>query len=431
LSTIVLIGLDFHFTVCKCFCLTMRSKRGRIAASSTLGSYPTVEELYSHGDETPDKTRLETVDLVSVACIICASQPSYSNAGGFFIESDEQKFESSSSRSSKRLPDFSSDSITETKCVECSKEFDESYLHSTFNYPVCDQCKELKGKHSLITRTKAKELYLLKDCDFDLRAPPLRFAVRKNPHSARYGDMKLYLTIQVEKRAIEVWGSVEELERQRQLRLRNREKWKEKRYDNKMRNLRKQVQSGVHVPKTHQHNFGDEQFDKKNNSYFKNCVDCNFKIAYEKIFHFDRNVAFYVLPNSKMKLHNSLSAILSITLSAAVYIVMQCLAAAFGISKVTTILCGFAGANIFVFILTAISNVEMHLYGKNYQARFFPEVFIAMTAAAIASLTVHRICMTICIIFSFVLLYFVNKVSLTKYSTAAANLAGPKRNKVK
>ncbi|KRX15878.1 DNA repair protein complementing XP-A cells -like protein [Trichinella nelsoni] len=361
----------------------MRSKRGRIAASSTLGSYPTVEELYSHGDETPDKTRLETIELVSVSCIICASQPSYSNAGGFFIESDEQKFESSSSRSSKRLPDFSTDSITETKCVECSKEFDESYLHSTFNYPVCDQCKELKGKHSLITRTKAKELYLLKDCDFDLRAPPLRFAVRKNPHSARYGDMKLYLTIQVEKRAIEVWGSVEELERQRQLRLRNREKWKEKRYDNKMRNLRKQVQSGVHVPKTHQHNFGDEQFDKKNNSYFKNCI------------HFDRNVVLYVLPNSKMKMHNSMSAILSITLSAAVYIVMQCLAAAFGISKMTTILCGFAGANIFVFILTAISNVEMHLYGKNYQARFFPEVFIAMTAAAIASLTVHRICMTI------------------------------------
>ncbi|KRX95669.1 DNA repair protein complementing XP-A cells -like protein [Trichinella pseudospiralis] len=237
----------------------MRSKRGRIAASSTIGSYPTVEELYS------------------------ASQPSYSNAGGFFIENDEQKFESSSSSSSKRLPDFSSDSITETKCIECSKEFDESYLHSTFNYPVCDQCKELKGKHSLITRTRAKELYLLKDCDFDLRAPPLRFAVRKNPHSARYGDMKLYLTIQVEKRATEVWGSVEELERQRQLRLRNREKWKEKRYDNKMRNLRKQVQSAVRVPKTHQHNFGDEQFDEENNSYFKHCVDCNFRIAYEKM----------------------------------------------------------------------------------------------------------------------------------------------------
>ncbi|XP_003372548.1 hypothetical protein Tsp_10305 [Trichinella spiralis] len=137
-------GLDFHFTVCKCFCLTMRSKRGRIAASSTLSSYPTVEELYSHGDETPDKTRLETV-LVSfgekLSVVDVASQPSYSNAGGFFIESDEQKFESSSSRSSKRLPDFSSDSITETKCLECFKEFDESYLHSTFNYPVCDQCK--------------------------------------------------------------------------------------------------------------------------------------------------------------------------------------------------------------------------------------------------------------------------------------------------
>ena len=39
--------------------------------------------------------------------------------------------------------------------------------------------------------------FCLKDCDFDLRKPPLKFIVRKNPHNDRWGDMKLYLELQV------------------------------------------------------------------------------------------------------------------------------------------------------------------------------------------------------------------------------------------
>lgn len=37
----------------------------------------------------------------------------------------------------------------------------------------------------------------MKDCDFDIRKPPLRFVSKKNPHNPRYGDMKLYLKLQV------------------------------------------------------------------------------------------------------------------------------------------------------------------------------------------------------------------------------------------
>lgn len=37
----------------------------------------------------------------------------------------------------------------------------------------------------------------MKDCDFDLRIPVLKFIVRKNPHNDRWGDMKLYLEQQV------------------------------------------------------------------------------------------------------------------------------------------------------------------------------------------------------------------------------------------
>lgn len=49
----------------------------------------------------------------------------------------------------------------------------------------------------MIAKTEAKKEYLLKDCDFDIRKPPLRFVSKKNPHNPRYGDMKLYLKLQV------------------------------------------------------------------------------------------------------------------------------------------------------------------------------------------------------------------------------------------
>lgn len=51
--------------------------------------------------------------------------------------------------------------------------------------------------HKLITKTEALNTYLLKDCDLMMREPPLKHITRKNPHNNRWGDMKLYLQIQV------------------------------------------------------------------------------------------------------------------------------------------------------------------------------------------------------------------------------------------
>ena len=70
---------------------------------------------------------------------------------------------------------------------------DKSFLWRHFSVRVCDQCKDLKDKHQLITRTEANNEYLLKDCDLDKRDPPLRFLAKKNPHQFARGDMKLYL----------------------------------------------------------------------------------------------------------------------------------------------------------------------------------------------------------------------------------------------
>uniref|UniRef100_A0A8C0BDS6 XPA, DNA damage recognition and repair factor n=1 Tax=Buteo japonicus TaxID=224669 RepID=A0A8C0BDS6_9AVES len=120
-------------------------------------------------------------------------------------------------------------------CGDCGKEFMDSYLMQHFDWATCDNCRDAEDKHKLITRTEAKEEYLLKDCDLDKREPVLRFIVKKNPHNSRWGDMKLYLKLQVIKRSLEVWGSEESLQKAKELRRDSREKMKQKKFDKKVK----------------------------------------------------------------------------------------------------------------------------------------------------------------------------------------------------
>uniref|UniRef100_A0A5S6Q8I9 Dolichyl-diphosphooligosaccharide--protein glycosyltransferase subunit KCP2 n=1 Tax=Trichuris muris TaxID=70415 RepID=A0A5S6Q8I9_TRIMR len=64
-------------------------------------------------------------------------------------------------------------------------------------------------------------------------------------------------------------------------------------------------------------------------------------------------------------------------------------------SKLAPFLGGFLGSNIFILLLTAISNLEMELFDDTYQARFFPEVTCCLFLAALAASAVHRISITL------------------------------------
>uniref|UniRef100_A0A8C0V1B2 XPA, DNA damage recognition and repair factor n=1 Tax=Cyanistes caeruleus TaxID=156563 RepID=A0A8C0V1B2_CYACU len=136
-------------------------------------------------------------------------------------------------------------------CGDCGKEFMDSYLMQHFDWATCDNCRDVEDKHKLITRTEAKEEYLLKDCDLDKREPVLKFIVKKNPHNSRWGEMKLYLKLQVIKRSLEVWGSEEALQEAKELRRDNREKMKQKKFDKKAKcqvlplAINKPVQAGT------------------------------------------------------------------------------------------------------------------------------------------------------------------------------------------
>ena len=178
------------------------------------------------------------------------------------------------------------------RCLECSLELiGDDYLFRKFDLDVCDKCKDTKkdGKHELIAKTDAKNTFLLKDADFDRREPTLKFVVRKNPHVA-HGDMKLYLRLQVEKRALEVWGTPEALEDAIENKEGKKEAAKAKKFGKRIKELRMQMRGSLFakdykrvIGVGHEHEFGEESHNDDTDEYSKTCKICGYISTYEKM----------------------------------------------------------------------------------------------------------------------------------------------------
>ncbi|GAB5579941.1 DNA repair protein complementing XP-A cells isoform X2 [Prionailurus iriomotensis] len=160
-------------------------------------------------------------------------------------------------------------------CEECGKEFMDSYLMNHFDLATCDNCRDADDKHKLITKTEAKQEYLLKDCDLEKREPALKFIVKKNPHHSQWVIVK---------RSLEVWGSQEALEEAKEVRQENREKMRQKKFDKKVKELRRAVRSSVWKRETvaHQHEYGPEE-SLEEDTYRKTCTMCGHELTYEKM----------------------------------------------------------------------------------------------------------------------------------------------------
>lgn len=209
--------------------------------------------------------------------------------GGFFIEEEEDGVQEERMVVSLPAPLMPPD---QPDCDECGKRFPDSWLFRTFGANVCDDCKDCDkdGPHQLITKTDGKKDFLLKDADFekgerDAEFVPLKFILRKNPHNPRWGDMKLFLRAQVEERALKVWGTEEALEKEHEAREERNVAVKGKRYEKKMKELRKAVRSSLFTKDigVHTHTYGEETYHEDKDEYSKDCSGCGHVHTYEKM----------------------------------------------------------------------------------------------------------------------------------------------------
>ncbi|VVC86943.1 unnamed protein product [Leptidea sinapis] len=222
---------------------------------------------------------LRRQDAAGSKSLVLGGQRVLDSGGGFLVEAaDESRPRPVRDAAPVVLRD------EQPRCMVCHLPFPQSYLFDTFDYSVCDQCRDDDDRHSLMTRTEAKTEFLLKDCDLDSRPPALRCVRRRNPHRARFADMRLYLRAQVERRALDVWGSREALEEEREARRRRSERAGDTAARRRLRALRMDVRSALYDRSTraHEHALGEETHDAERDLYCRACA-CGYVQTYEKM----------------------------------------------------------------------------------------------------------------------------------------------------
>ena len=124
-----------------------------------------------------------------------------------------------------------------------------------------------------------------------------------------------------------------------------------------------------------------------------------------------------------MTLNESASCAVSAVLAVLTFSAAQILKSQLTASQSMTIIGGFIGSLIFVFVLTSLSNLEKILLGKGHAA--WLEVVISLCAAVGASATIHRVSATTCVLFSSAILYGMFRLSQDMYevSTVSAGTA--------
>lgn len=102
----------------------------------------------------------------------------------------------------------------EDLCTECGKYPAEDWLERSFQLRVCSGCMAKTDDYELINKGTALADYLIPEPTLSL----LTCAAKANPRHSAFSRMKLYLRKQVKEKALERWGSMAEVEKERKRR---------------------------------------------------------------------------------------------------------------------------------------------------------------------------------------------------------------------
>ncbi|KAJ5343209.1 uncharacterized protein N7506_003033 [Penicillium brevicompactum] len=135
------------------------------------------------------------------------------------------------------------DKRKQKKCRECaSLEIDWKW-DEELKCSICHACKDkFPEKYSLLTKTEAKEDYLLTDPE--LRDEDLLPRLEKpNPHKSTWNSMMLYLRYQIEEYAFsdKKWGSTEALDAEFEKRETDKKRRREEKFKTKLQDLKKRT----------------------------------------------------------------------------------------------------------------------------------------------------------------------------------------------
>jgi len=155
--------------------------------------------------------------------------------------------------------------------------------YQAFHIAVCNACqREHSDKYTLISRTKAKEQYLLNDIDLN----NLLYLVKPNPHRSSYASMKLYRKSEIESIAFARYGNMDNIDAEKQKRdtakIRRDEKQRVKRQKQVEREARAAEYAAKYVPPrssegVHQHEY------RTMGDWKQECTICGFIVEYEEL----------------------------------------------------------------------------------------------------------------------------------------------------
>ncbi|KAJ5256634.1 hypothetical protein N7478_012738 [Penicillium angulare] len=189
------------------------------------------------------------------------------------------------------------DKSKQKTCRECgSLEIDWKW-EEELKCLICHGCKDkYPDKYSLLTKTEAKEDYLLTDPelrDEDL----LPHLERPNPHKATWNNMMLYLRYQVEGYAFsdKKWGSAEALDAEFERREGDKKRRREAKFKTKLQDLKKRTRveayrrgrqgaaggefgDDLSSNRKHVHQWGRPVENSESGIPVKTCVDCGMEV---------------------------------------------------------------------------------------------------------------------------------------------------------